>query len=68
VKRKGASASRNHSVKTIEQRVGYALLISKAGLIQETKKFSPKKIFRCLEFQQARATVYFIAGNEGLRM
>jgi hypothetical protein len=30
-------------VKTIEQRVGYALLISKAGLIQETKTFSPNK-------------------------
>jgi hypothetical protein len=43
VKSKGASASGNHSVKTNEQRVGYALLNSKADLIQETNKFSPKK-------------------------
>jgi len=64
-------------VKAIEQRVAYALLISTPGLIQETKSFHTKKkiyiyiyiyIFRCLQSQQLRATVYFIAGNEGMRM
>jgi len=43
VKSAGAAAPKNHSVKAIGQSLGYALLISTAGLIQETEKFSPKK-------------------------
>jgi hypothetical protein len=43
VESKGASEPRNHSVKAIKQRGCYMLLISTAGLIQATEKFSSKK-------------------------
>jgi hypothetical protein len=33
-------------MKVTEQRVGNAFLVSTAGLIQETEKFSPKKYSR----------------------
>jgi hypothetical protein len=54
-------------VQAIKQRGGYAILISTAGLIQDKEKFSTTKNIQVLELQ-VRATVYFKAGKEGLRL